>query len=102
MKKENKSNEFKLLVNAISFPYSTKVYLYNRDIDTNIDSTYVINENFEFNGEIDTPSLTYLNFSDKKGTPIDPYTYFYLDADVINIKGQFSDFLNAEVLGSFK
>ena len=95
-----KSEQFNLTVKAENFPDSTKVYLYNRDIDKNIDSTYVINKTFEFSGKIDLPSLTYLNFFDKTGKSIEPYTYFYLENNLIEIEGEYDDFLNAKITGS--
>ena len=95
-----KNEQFNLAVKAKNFPDSTKVYLYNRDIDKNIDSAYVINEYFEFSGKIDLPSLSYLNFFDKTGKSIDPYTYFYLENKMIEIEGEYDDFLNAKITGS--
>lgn len=98
--KKVKSKRFILKVKADNFPDSTKVYLYNRDIDKNIDSTYVINEEFEFSGRINLPSLSYLNFFDKTGRSLEPYTYFYLENNLIEIEGEYDDFLNAKITGS--
>lgn len=64
-KKENQEQikeSFNLSVTAKNFPDNTKVILYNRDIDLNIDSTYVINESFKLSGSVDLPSLGYLFF----------------------------------------
>lgn len=97
---ESKSKQFNLVVKAKNFPDSIKVYLYNRDIDKNIDSTYVVNENFEFSGHIDLPSLSYLNFVNKSGKRIAPYTFFYLENNSIKIAGDYDDFVNAEITGS--
>jgi len=91
---------FTLKVTAKNFPDSTKVYLFNRDIDKNIDSTYVINEEFEFSGKVDLTSLCYLNFYDKKNNALEPYNYFYLENSNITISGEYSNFRNAKVTGS--
>ena len=102
-KKENKSTKkdvFDLTVIAKSFPDSTKVYLYNRDIDKNIDSAFVMNESFKFSGKVDLPSLCYLEFYDKKNKHIEPYKFFFLENQNISIKGDYSDFINAKVTGS--
>lgn len=102
-KKENENRETeKFTVNVIAkkFPDSTKVYLYNRDIDKNIDSAYVLDEKFKFSGKVDLPSLCYLNFFDKENNSIKPYNYFFLENTNIEIVGEYSDFLNAKVKGS--
>ncbi len=91
---------FKLTVTAKNFPDSTKVFLYNRDIDTNIDSTFVINEGFTFHGKVDLPSLSYLFFFDRENKPIDHYNYFFLENKTISIAGEYSAFFNAKVTGS--
>lgn len=93
---------FNLSVIAKNFPDSTKVYLYNRNIDKNIDSAYVINQRFDMSGKVDLPSLTYLNFLDKNNTYIEPYNYFFLENTDIKIIGEYSDFINAEVVGSYQ
>lgn len=99
-KKSSPQDTFELSVTAKNFLDSTKVYLYNRDIDKNIDSAFVINESFKFSGKVELPSLCYLNFYDKQNKPIDPYTYFYLENSTILIEGEYSDFINAKVIGS--
>ncbi|SCY12391.1 Peroxiredoxin [Nonlabens sp. Hel1_33_55] len=99
-KKTSVRDQFELSVTAKNFPDSTKVVLYNRDIDKNIDSTFVINENFKLSGKIDLPSLSYLDFYDKNGKHLDPYKYFFLENDIISITGEYSNFLNATVEGS--
>ena len=102
-KKENqkiKTDSFHLTVTATNFPDSTKVYLYNRDIDKNIDSAYVIKERFEFSGRVDLPSLCYLEFYDQENTHLDPYKFFFLENENISIIGDYSDFINAKVNGS--
>ena len=102
-KKENeeiKEDAFDLTVIAKNFPDSTKVYLYNRDIDKNIDSAYVINESFKFNGKVDLPSLCYLEFYDQENKHIEPYKFFFLENENITIAGDYSDFINAKVTGS--
>ncbi len=96
----NKEEKFYLSVTAKNFPDSTKVYLYNRNIDKNIDSAFVLNERFEFAGKVALPSLCYLNFYDEQNNPIEPYTYFFLENDSISIDGVFSDFIDATVTGS--
>jgi peroxiredoxin len=95
-----KKETFNLSVIATNFPDSTKVYLYNRNIDKNIDSTFVINENFKFSGTVDVPSLCYLEFYDKKNKHIEPYKYFFSENENISIVGEYSDFINAKVTGS--
>ncbi len=91
---------FELSVSAQNFPDSTKVYLYNRNIGVNIDSTFVINESFKFFGKVELPSLCYLNFYDKNNEPLDAYNYFYLENKKISITGNYSNFINARVVGS--
>jgi len=98
--KEIKQDNFELTVSAKKFPDSTKVYLYNRDIDTNIDSTYVINESFKFLGKVDLPSMCYLEFYDNENKHIEPYKFFFLENENISIVGDYSDFINAKVNGS--
>ena len=93
---------FSLTVAAIGFLDSTRVYLYNRDTDKNIDSSYVINYGFEFSGRVDLPSLCYLFFFDEENNRIDPYKNFYLENMNISIVGNYSDFLNAKVYGSYQ
>jgi thiol-disulfide isomerase/thioredoxin len=98
--KESKKDNFELTVIANNFPDSTRVYLYNRNIGKNIDSTFVINENFKFSGKVVLPSLCYLEFYDKKNTHIAPYKYFFLENENISIVGEYSNFINAKVTGS--
>ena len=98
--KEINLESFRLNVTAKDFPDSTKVVLYNRDIDKNIDSTYVINESFTFSGKVDLPSLCYLFFFDRENKPIDHYNYFFLENNAMSVIGKYSDFYNAKVLGS--
>lgn len=102
-KKENQEQikeKFNLSVTAKNFPDSTKVILYNRDIDLNIDSTYVINESFKLSGTVDLPSLGYLFFYDIENEPIDHYKYLFLENNDISIFGEYSDFFDAKVTGS--
>lgn len=47
-KNEMTQDHFLLTVNAKNFPDSTKVILYDKDLDKNIDSSYVIGERFTF------------------------------------------------------
>ncbi|MEO5787659.1 MAG: DUF4369 domain-containing protein [Gelidibacter sp.] len=98
--KETKKEGFNLSVTAKNFPDSTKVILFNRDIDKNIDSTYVINESFKFSGNVDLPSLCYLFFYDLENKPIDHYKYLFIENKDISIVGEYSDFFNAKVSGS--
>lgn len=101
--KENKKTNndgFELTVTAKNFPDSTKVVLYNRDIDTNIDSTFVINESFKLSGKVDLPSLSYLFFYDGENKPIEHYKYLFVENKPISIVGEYSDFFNAKVTGS--
>lgn len=95
-----KEERFELNVTAINFPDSTKVYLYNNDIEENIDSVFVINEKFKFSGNVDLPSFCYLEFYDKNNKPLEPYAYFFLENKIISIAGEYSDFFNATVKGS--
>ncbi|PRP66779.1 TlpA disulfide reductase family protein [Nonlabens agnitus] len=92
--------KFHLKITARNFPDSTKVTLYNRDIDKIIDSTIVINESFQFSGEVDVASLCYLDFYDKNEKHLEPYKLFFLENKNIFITGEFSDFFNAKVKGS--
>ncbi|WP_190246291.1 DUF4369 domain-containing protein [Gelidibacter gilvus] len=101
--KENKktnNDRFELNVIAKNFPDSTKVVLYNREIDKNIDSTYVINERFKLSGKVDLPSLSYLFFYDGENKPIEHYKYLFVENKAISIVGEYSDFFNAQVKGS--
>lgn len=98
--KTSLEEQFVLSVTAKGFPDSTKVYLYNRDIDKNLDSAFVINQRFEFSGKVDLPSLCYLNFYDKENNPLEPYHYFFLENDSIFIEGDYSNFIDAKVVGS--
>jgi len=95
-----KRETFDLTVSAKNFLDSTKVYLYNRDIDKNIDSAFVINERFKFSGKVDLPSLCYLQFYDKNNKHIEPYKFFFLENENISISGDYSDFISAKVTGS--
>lgn len=70
-------DSFTLSVQAKNFPDSTKVVLYNRDIDKDIDSAFVVNERFDFSGTVALPSLSYLNFYDKNGKPLEPYIFSF-------------------------
>ncbi|CAM4001974.1 MULTISPECIES: TlpA disulfide reductase family protein [Flavobacterium] len=100
--KVTKKEIFNLTVTAKNFPDSTKVYLYNRDIDKNIDSAYVLNQSFNFSGKVDLPSLCYLEFYDKNKKQIEPYKFFFLENQDISIIGDYSDFINAKVIGSYQ
>jgi len=91
---------YKLNVYAKNFPDSTKVILWNRDLDKNLDTSYVINETFSMIGKVNLPSLCYLNFFDKAGKSINPYKFFFLENKDITIRGEYSNFLNASVEGS--
>lgn len=101
-KKQRKTHTdgFKITVTAKNFPDSTRVFLYNRDIDKNIDSTYVVNESFKFYGKVDLPSLCYLFFFDRENKPIDHCNYFFLENSPISVVGDYSDFFNSKVTGS--
>lgn len=98
--KETKTEGFNLTVTATNFPDSTKVIFYNRDIDKNIDSTYVLNERFKFSGNVDLPSFCYLFFYDRENNPIEHYKYLFVENKDISIVGEYSDFFNAKVSGS--
>ena len=95
-----KDKTFELNVSAKNFPDSTKVYLYNRDIDKSIDSAFVINESFKFSGKVNLPSLCYLEFYDKNKKHLEPYKFFFLENENISITGDYSDFINSKVTGS--
>ncbi|WP_162533655.1 TlpA disulfide reductase family protein [Dokdonia sp. Dokd-P16] len=99
-KTATKVDSFNLSVQAKNFPDSTKVVLYNRDIDKDIDSGFAVNERFDFSGTVALPSLSYLNFYDKNGKPLEPYKYFFLENTNMSVIGEYSDFLNAKVTGS--
>lgn len=101
-KKINKTEQdhFKLIVYAKNFPDSTKVILYNNDLNKNIDSSYVINEQFKFSGKVDFPTFTYLLFFDKNKKRLEQFKFFYLENNEMTIIGDYSDFMNGTVKGS--
>jgi len=94
------TEKFNLNVTAKNFPDSTKVVLYNRDINKNIDSAFVINGTFKFSGKVDLPSLCYLDFYDKNRKQLEAYKFFFLENENISITGDYSDFIHAKVTGS--
>ena len=94
------TNGFELTVTAKNFPDSTKVYLYDDDIEIKMDSAYVINENFKLSGNVDFPSMCYLFFYDSENKPIEDYKYLFVENKNISIVGEYSDFFNAKVIGS--
>ncbi|WP_339711952.1 TlpA disulfide reductase family protein [uncultured Kriegella sp.] len=93
-------DHFMLTVNAKNFPDSTKVFLFNKELDKNIDSSYVIGERFTFSGKADLPTFSYLFFFDKNGKRLEPFKFFYLENSKVSIDGEYADFLNATVKGS--
>ncbi|WP_405368082.1 redoxin family protein [Nonlabens sp. Asnod2-A12] len=98
----NNKKAFNLTVTAKNFPDSTKVLLRNRNIGKYIDSSYVINEKFNFSGEVDLPSLSYLEFKDKEENWLKPFKYFMLENENIYIEGEYSKFEYAKVKGSYQ
>lgn len=98
--KKTSVNGFELAVKAKKIPDSTKVYLYDENIEVKMDSAYVLNESFEFYGKVDYPSLCYLFFYDRENMRSKNYKYLFIENSDINIDGEFSDFLNARVTGS--
>lgn len=93
-------DHFLLTVNAKNFPDSTKVILYDKDLDKNIDSSYVIGERFTFSGKVDLPTFSYLFFYDKNDKRLEPFKFFYLENNNMSVDGEYADFVNATVKGS--
>ena len=99
-RKENQKDGFNLTVNAKNFPDSTKVYLYDEDLEIKLDSTYVLNENFKFSGKVNLPSLSYLFFHDSENKRSEDYKYLFIENKDISIEGKYLDFYNSKVTGS--
>ena len=99
-KNETKTNKFKLTVNIKNVPDSTKVYLYDEDIEIKLDSSYITNESFEFSGKVDFPSLCYLFLYDNENNRSEHYKNLFLENKKISVVGEYSDFFNAKVTGS--
>lgn len=99
-KKSINTDGFSLNVTVRDLPDSTKVYLYDENIELKMDSSYVVNETFRFNGRVDLPSLCYLFFFDSQNNRSENYVYLFLENQDIYIDGKFSDFFNAKITGS--
>lgn len=102
-KKENRETNtagFRLTVTAKNVPDSTKVYLYEENIEIKMDSAYVVNESFKFSGKVDFPSLCYLFFYDSENNRSDHYKNLFLENKDISVVGEYSDFFHAKVTGS--
>jgi glutathione peroxidase-family protein len=93
---------FKLAVSAKNFPDSTKVYLYDYDIEVIMDSAYVISEYFELSGKVEAPSLCYIFFNDGDNKRLETYKYLYIENKEISVIGEYSDFFNSQVIGSIQ
>lgn len=91
---------FKIEATAKNFPDSTKVYLYEENLEVKLDSTYVLNERFNFSGKVDLPSFRYLFFHDHEDKRIEDYKYLFIENTAISIDGEYLDFFNANVTGS--
>lgn len=94
------SERFQLNVVVKNIPDSTKAYLYEEDLTTIIDSTIVVNERFEFSGNVELPVLCYLFFNDKENKRSENYKFLFIENNKIFIDGDFSNFFNARVSGS--
>ena len=97
---EAASDRFHLNVVVKNIPDSTKVYLYEEDLMSIMDSAMVVNERFEFSGNVKLPVLCYLFFNDKENKRSENYKFLFIENNKIYINGDFSNFFNAKVSGS--
>jgi glutathione peroxidase-family protein len=99
-KKKIHKDDFNLTVTAKNFPDSTKVYLYDENLEIKLDSTYVVNESFKISGKVNLPSLSYLFFHDSENKRSEDYKYLFIENKDISIEGEYLDFFNSKVTGS--
>tara|TARA_R110002167_G_scaffold177533_1_gene377335 strand:- start:4640 stop:5752 length:1113 start_codon:yes stop_codon:yes gene_type:complete len=74
-----KSEGYKINVQIKNIKDSSKVYLYNYENINTVDSTFVINEHFTFEGKVDYPSIALINIDDRLGFS------FWLENDEIDL-----------------
>jgi peroxiredoxin len=95
---EDKSKDGGYLINgfAKNVPDSTKVllYLYPR-MDVISDSTFVINERFQFKGHVSRPRLAHLRIIESRDNKT-----FWLENQKIDFIGQKDSFSNGKIKGS--
>src|SRR6056297_142945 len=81
------------------FEDSTMLYLDNSKTGKTVDSTYVVNGNFLYKGELEEPSRFFLHTEFERGKP-PVYTSFWAENSEIEIKGNKENFRYVEVTGS--
>ncbi len=92
-------DEFIIKGKVKGFKDSTKLYLYNPASEENIDSSLVINGEFQLKGNVPEPIRLYINtvFSYIDGYK---FTSFFVENSKINIKGDYNHFRYCEISGS--
>ena len=81
------------------FADSTMLYLVNPDIDKTIDSALVLDGEFQFSGEVESPVRFFLHTKYERGKS-HYYTSFWVENSVIYLKGTAENFTFAKVTGS--
>lgn len=99
-KNDAEETSFQLEVKIKNIPDSTKVVLFNRDSNKDLDSSFTSGQKIQFKGQVKEPSLSYLWLFDKDGNRLPSYKPFYLENNKMKIDGDYSDLLKAKVEGS--
>ena len=85
--------------NVEGFADSTMLYLVNTDIDETIDSTYVIDGEFQFSGKVEAPVQFFIHTKYERGKPY-YNTSFWVENSDISIEGTVQNFKYVRVTGS--
>ncbi|MGE5944589.1 MAG: redoxin domain-containing protein [Flavobacteriales bacterium] len=95
-KKDNTLNGFVVNGTIQNAPDSSKVVMYfYPNTAVIVDSTIVINEKFQFIGEVERPQLAMLRIESTRDSKM-----FWIENQKINISGEKGDFVNSNVSGS--
>lgn len=94
--------EFKIIGKAFGFPDSTVIYLYKNYVHQTdlIDSTFIINNAFQFDGSLDEPVINAYIIIETNVANFNTYKYFWIENSTITFTAQKENFRNAVITGS--
>lgn len=93
---KSSGEEYKINGIAKNMPDSTKVLLYMQpETLVVVDSALVMNEEFQFKGKVNRPTLTHIRIISSKDNKT-----FWLENNEIDIEGEKGIFLDAQITGS--
>ncbi len=94
-----KQDSFVIVGEVTEFEDSTKIYLSDPDAQKKIDSTFVVDGQFKFEGKVESPGKLSLMSEFEQGER-PAYKSFWVDNSSITVKGNYENFNYAEISGS--